>query len=100
MMPREKYFLGEIAIGYWYKRAVPVVVSLVKMCFLEEVKGQKGCRRFEGLASSRQLLVRTLNPPREAATQGENTGRIPRAAHISRTQELHYLFYITHTNYC
>lgn len=47
------------------------------MCFLEEVKGQKGCRRSEGLASS--SLVRTLDPPRAAATQGENTGRILRA---------------------
>jgi hypothetical protein len=74
MMPREKYVLGKIAIGYWYKRAVPVVVSLVKKCFLEEVKEQKGCRRSEGLAS--YLLVRTLNPPKEAATQSENTGRI------------------------
>ena len=74
MMPQEKYFLGKIAIGYWYKRAVPVVVSLIKKCFLKEVKEQKGCWRSEGLAS--YLLVRTLNPPKEAATQGENTGRI------------------------
>jgi hypothetical protein len=62
MMPRERYFLGKIAIGYWYKSAVPVVGSLFKMrSLLEEVKEQEG-----GLRSQRPKTF--IIPPKEAAT--------------------------------
>jgi hypothetical protein len=64
MMPRERYFLGKIAIGYWYKRAVPVVGSLFKLrSLLEEVKEQ--ARRRPALTKTLTLTI----PPREATTR-------------------------------
>jgi hypothetical protein len=79
MMPRERYFLGEMASGYWYKKCCSCSLFLFypEMRFLEEVKEQKSgpALSHENPYSSR---------PEEAASQ-KYGGRVAATMHI-----LHY----------